>query len=730
MGKVPRVPGRYYSVHDDTMQGLADAVRYRTGTVDEMTIGEMTEELNKPYFEDIDERFYSMITPEPWVYPSEWPDIRDLPIDTESGDDTIWMLYDADYDVSAISWHIDTDNASLHVTADIGHLENGVFVVDKTETVNNNTNYIEWLDEYTGYVVVRFTGHITHCYGISATENGQTMNNRQQPMLARVAYVPNIIYLNYSASYSWGMWMQEYDKVNNGDGNALTSISNGWIDCQRLRHLDLTGLNTHNVTNMASAFSNCMALTEIDVAHFNVEKVSGFNGMFNGCSSITELDLSAWNTASATNMSTMFQNCRILEKIKGIENFDTATVTNFSNMFIYCYALDGTLDLHNWNVSAVTTAASMFSNCRNLKKIDLHGWKADKLTNVGNMFNACETVKIIDLTGFETGDVTTVASLFSGCYAVQHLDISGINVTSDCTSIYYMFANCWSLQELDFPEWDVSGLGSGNNTANSMFINCYSLKTITGISNWQFNFTNSLGSMFSACRSLKTLDVSGWKVDTVTNLSSMFANCWSLEELDLSGWNPANCTNLSSMFTECHSLKTVGDLSGWETDKVTTLATMFNMCTSLAEDPNISGWDVSKVTTTASMFASCVSLEELTITGWNLAACTTIATMFRYMYNLKRITLTGWSLPKLTSTAPAQFLGDCWNLEEVYPPAIPLNHSYANSRSLSHESLIRIIETLPVVTATRTLNLTATNLSRLSAEEKAIATAKKWTLAN
>lgn len=729
MGKVPRLPGRYYSVHDDTMQGLADAVRYRTGTVDEMTIGEMTDALNEPYFEDIDEKQYSMITPEPWAYPSEWPDIRDLPIDTESGDDTIWMLYDASYDVSAIAWHIDTGSNAEHVTADIGHLENGAFVVDKTETVNNNTNYIEWLDEYTGYIVVRFTGHITHCYGISATENGQTMNHRQQPMLARVAYVPNMIYLNYSISCSWGMWLQEYDKVSNGDGDALTSIANAWYETQRLRYLDISGLNTPNVTNMASAFYNCMALTEIDVSHFNVGKVTAFNSMFNGCYCVTELDLSAWNTASATNISIMFQNCRQLEKIKGIENFDTATVTTFATMFANCYQLEE-LDLHNWDVSAVTASNSMFSNCKKLKVIDLHGWQAEHLVNTSSMFTGCNTTKVIDLTGFETGNVTTVASMFYDCRAVQHLDISGIHVTSVCTAIYNMFANCWSLQELDFPTWDVSGLGSGNNTANSMFNACYSLKSITGIANWQFNFTNSLATMFQQCRSLKTLDVSGWKVDTITNMTSMFANCWSLEELDLTGWNPANCTNLSSMFAECHSLKTVGDLSGWETDKVTTLASMFNMCLSLAEDPNISDWDVSKVTTTASMFSSCTSLEELTITGWNLAACTTIATMFRYMYNLKTLTLTGWSLPKLTATAPAQIFGDCWNLEEVYPPAIPLNHSYANSRNLSHESLIRIIETLPTVTATRTLNLTATNLSRLSAEEKAVATAKKWTLAN
>ena len=92
-------------------------------------------------------------------------------------------------------------------------------------------------------------------------------------------------------------------------------------------------------------------------------------------------------------------------------------------------------------------------------------------------------------------------------------------------------------------------------------------------------------------------------------------------------------------------------------------------------------------------------------------------------------TLSGWLLPKLTTTAPTQFLGDCLNLEDVDPPAIPLNHSYAEARSLSHESLIKIINSLPTVTTARTINLSTTNLQRLSSDEIAIATAKGWTVA-
>ena len=48
---VDRLPGRYYSVHDDTMGAFADAVRHRTGSWDEMTPPQMIEKLSRPYLE-------------------------------------------------------------------------------------------------------------------------------------------------------------------------------------------------------------------------------------------------------------------------------------------------------------------------------------------------------------------------------------------------------------------------------------------------------------------------------------------------------------------------------------------------------------------------------------------------------------------------------------------------------------------------------------------------------
>lgn len=726
MSAVDRLPGRHYSVHDDTMQGLADAVRYRTGSWGGMTPPEMIEELNGPYFERYDmEPSYVAGT---WTRPNDWPDLDSLNVQFEGDTDVVYMTYDADAEVSAVAWHIDT-KSSTQVTVEIGHIESGSFVPDASWTVNNNTNFIEWLDNYSGYVVVRITGKITHLYGINATRDGVTQNHRQQPMLERIAYVPNFIYMNYSANYSWGMWALERDKVGNGDGANLTNAANLYNECARLQSLDVSAFYTPNVTSLTNAFTGCFQLPELDLRHWVTAKVTNFSSMFYNCRSIISIDVRGWNTDKGTNFASMFYECRRLKEIKGLAGFDTSLATTLATMFYSCRSIKE-LPVEVWQTGNVTTLSGMFQFCCQLEKLDLHLWNVGKVTNLSSMFNECNTIKRINITGWETGTLTTVATMFNNCRALQEIDISGIIVTSACTNIYSMFAGCNSLKELVFPEWDVTGLGNGSNTANSVFANCWSLEKITGIADWDFRLTNSIGSMFNSCRSLKELDVSGWNVSTVTNMSSMFLNCWSLKTLDLSDWAPsASLTTLASMFQNCYSLRSIGDISDWNTSNVTTLASMFSECWSLQSISNISGWDVRKVTTCASMFNGCVKLKEITITNWNLALCTTIATMFRYCYALEKAVLTGWSIPKVTATAPGAFLGDCWNLKHVEIFPIPLNHSYAASRSLSHESLIRILQSLPNASG-KTINLTATNVSRLSAAEKAIATAKGWTIAN
>ena len=717
------------AIQPEEYAALQDAVNWRTGTYNNKNFSQMVTELNKNYFVNRDMHQLRQPYRSNWTRPSDWPDLDSLNLQM-SGDDYIYMTYRVQ-EGAVIAWHINTLVTSIPATVELGHINNGQFIADEVTTIANSANYVRWLDDLTTeYVVIRITGQLTYCYAITVTANGRTCTHKQQPLLERIAWVPNLKSLNYSNSYSWGSYVIQSDVVGNLPTTPLNYIAYAWIDNYCLQHLDISNLYTNNVTNMTSVFNNCRALRSLDLSHWNTSKVTTMSSMFSECRGITSLNLTGWDTQKVTNFSSIFNACGSLQEIIGLENFNTSAATNLGSMFANCQRLES-LPIENFNTDKVTTIAGMFSECYNLKTLDLHKWNPNKITNFSSTFNACWSLKYINFNGWETtGVITSISSMFANCQNLQLLDISWLHITSACTSMGSVFSNCRALKQLEIPnDWDVSGLGSGSNTGNAIFNSCYSLESITGISNWHFQFENSLANAFDYCYSLKTLDISGWTVNATTNLTSMFRCCYSLQNLDLSNWRPANCTSFASLFQDCWSLRSVGNLDAWPTGKVTNFSSMFSNCTSLPTIPNISLWDMSKATTMASMFYGMTSLTEVIINNLNIPACTTIATLFQYCYNLKKIEIKNWTLTAL-NTAPGQLCGYCNALYDVTMDNVPIkyNISFAYCYSLSYESILNILNALPTVTTTRTLTLRSDHINRLTSEEKAIATNKGWTI--
>ena len=189
------------------------------------------------------------------------------------------------------------------------------------------------------------------------------------------------------------------------------------------------------------------------------------------------------------------------------------------------------------------------------------------------------------------------------------------------------------------------------------------------------------------------------------------------------------------MFYNCYNLKSIGTLSNWNTSNVTNLSSMFYNCYSLTTIPSITSWDLKKVTNTSSMFWYCFSLKEVLLPNLNMPLNTNMSSMFNYCYNLKTVNLSGWTLTAMTgtATAPGPFFGNCWNLTNILGITIPpLATSLGNCRSLTHEAVMTVINALPQLPSgtKKTLNIVTDNINRLTADEKAIATGKGWTLAN
>ena len=96
--------------------------------------------------------------------------------------------------------------------------------------------------------------------------------------------------------------------------------------------IDVSGLNTSNVTDMSYMFNGCSSLTSLDVSNFDTSNVTNMSSMFGDCSKLTNLDLSNFDTSKVKNMLGMFYRCSSLTSLD-LRNFDFSKVTSYNNMF-------------------------------------------------------------------------------------------------------------------------------------------------------------------------------------------------------------------------------------------------------------------------------------------------------------------------------------------------------------------------------------------------------------
>ena len=84
----------------------------------------------------------------------------------------------------------------------------------------------------------------------------------------------------------------------------LTSCSNMFEYCTSLTSLDLSGLDTSNVSDMSNMFSYCSGLTSLDLSGLDTSKVTDMSGMFRKCS-LTSLIIMG-DVSKVTSYSSMF----------------------------------------------------------------------------------------------------------------------------------------------------------------------------------------------------------------------------------------------------------------------------------------------------------------------------------------------------------------------------------------------------------------------------------------
>ena len=375
---------------------------------------------------------------------------------------------------------------------------------------------------------------------------------------------------------------------------APTSLSGFFYGCETLETISgLEYLNTANVEFMDHMFNGCSALKSLDLTNFNTAKVTNMGNMFNGCSALTSLDLTNFNTANVKFMDYMFKGCSALTSLD-LTNFNTAKVTYMNNMFEGCSALTTIYASDKFDTDNVWSGSDMFTGCKSLK--DYSDSKTDH-TNA-----CCGTdgyfTPVFDYAELNKGTRTLTfrrgLSKSAGAY-----DLNVGNNTPE-----------WSTQKDDINKvvFDASFANARPTSCYKWFDGCANLTDIEGIENLNTEKVTNMGSMFSGCYVLTSLDVSNFDTQNVEDMSYMFNRCIYLTSLDVSNFNTQNVEKMGFMFSCCESLNSL-DLSKFDTQNVTNMSYMFWWSSALTTIYASDQFVTTKVSSGAKMFQGCENLK-------------------------------------------------------------------------------------------------------------------------
>ena len=448
------------------------------------------------------------------------------------------------------------------------------------------------------------------------------------------------IHLN-SNSYAMFYALPELTSVNLSgiDTSNVTNMGYMFSNCSKLADLDISNFNTENVKNMSRMFANCSSLQDLKVNKFNTSKVTDMGYMFLNCKKLSTLDVSNFDTSLVTNMISMFQGCRLLTNLD-VKQFNTSNVTNMANMFCDCSSLKE-LDVSNFDTSKVSNMQYMFASCNLLTELNLNNFNTSKTTNMSYMFTYCQGLMAIDVSSFNTSNVTDMSNMFSKCIRLIKLDLSNFN-TSNVTNMNSMFAHDSSLTTIELSDFNTSKVAN----MNSMFLNCKKL-SVLNVSTFDTKIVTNMAAMFQGCQSLEKLNVKQFDTSNVTNMSHMFCDCSSLKELDVSNFKTSKVTNMQYMFASCNLLTEL-NLNNFDTSKTTNMSYMFTYCQGLT-DLCVSSFNTSNVTDMNNMFSKCIKLAKLDLSSFDTSNVTNMNSMFAHDALLASIELSNFNTSLVTN---------------------------------------------------------------------------------
>ena len=203
---------------------------------------------------------------------------------------------------------------------------------------------------------------------------------------ATVWYMGRWANSNVQAWFTWENRIGQVYIAAEGGINGKNAAKGLFEGMTNLKEINFNGaFHTEQAETMERMFYGCENLEKLDVSTLDTSNVTNMRDMFRGCKRLEELDVSSFDTSNVTMMATMFSGCTNLEKLD-LNTFDTSSLKNIGYMFSGCTNLEE-VKLNKWDTSKVDYMEATFMGCDSLKDVDLKGWNVDKVKFYSNFMN-------------------------------------------------------------------------------------------------------------------------------------------------------------------------------------------------------------------------------------------------------------------------------------------------------------------------------------------------------
>lgn len=271
-------------------------------------------------------------------------------------------------------------------------------------------------------------------------------------------------------------------------------------------------------------------------------------------------------------------------------------------------------------------------------------------------------------------------------YEYQGTSVDNLIQYSDTENVEDMSRTFYSSKVVRVPELNTNKVKD--------FSYAFSYSSISEFPNWNFSNAESISYLLQQCNSLKA-DI------VINNLSKLTGDyCLNgvcqksaVTSVTLNGLNPDITYSIDKTVFDCGWLNNVSlNTTTGVPIKVKSMSETFNYCSQLKTLP----------------------LMDLTqCTKFSIISCNSLTSIPAYdLSNITSINLSSLS-----------------RLKEFHATGMKVSFNISSSTKFTREALVEILNNLATVTTTQTLTMGATNLAKLTDEDKLIATNKGWTLA-